>query len=58
MATLPYAVQTSDVNLWGTLVSTEENLEAQGVKRLNIALDPLIDPSVIAPAEAYDVTNT
>lgn len=53
MALLALTVQNIDITLWGTLAALEQNLAPSAIKRLKIALDPLIDPSVNNPETAY-----
>jgi hypothetical protein len=58
MAALDYQVQQIDITRWSTLTSILYYLQADGVKRLSISIDPLIDSSVIKPEEAYQITNS
>lgn len=56
MATfLEFTVLASDQAAWGTLEAIKDALTADPIKRLKIALDPLIDPSVNNPQEAYSL---
>ena len=53
MALLSLNIQTIDQDRWATLELIKEFLTAEATKRLSIALDPLIDPNIINPEEAY-----
>lgn len=53
MALLSLTIQTIDQNQWSTLQLMKQYLTAEATKRLSIALDPLIDPNIINPEEAY-----
>lgn len=50
---MDYTVLTADQNNWSTLESIEALLVAEALKRLRIARDALIDPSVNNPEESY-----
>lgn len=56
MAALTYTIQTQDITDWGTLETILSILQVNGVKILNIAADPLIDPSVLDPSSAYQLS--
>jgi hypothetical protein len=56
MALLTYTVLASDITLWGTLDAIRANLSVSGTKMLQIALDPLIDPTIVNPGDGYTVT--
>lgn len=58
MAVLQYPVLESDEQSWGTLQSISSNLGAVAIKRLSISIDPLVDPTVVKPEEAYQITNS
>jgi hypothetical protein len=58
MAQLTYQVQQIDITRWLTLTSIQYYLQADAIKRLSISTDPLIDPTVINPEEAYQISNT
>lgn len=53
MPLLPLTIQTIDQTLWPTLELIKQYLTIEATKRLSIALDPLVDPSIINPEEAY-----
>jgi len=55
MALLALTIQSNDIALWGTFELIKQNLSASAIKRLKIALDPLIDPSVNNPETAYSL---
>lgn len=57
MAVLEYTVVEADALRWSTLDSISNNLGGIGIKRLSISTDPLVDPTVLAPEEAYEITN-
>jgi hypothetical protein len=50
---LDNAVQNIDQNNWATLESIRALLTAEAIKRMQIARDALIDPSVNNPEESY-----
>jgi len=53
MAALSLTIQTIDQTRWATLESIQAYLKTEATKKLSIALDPLIDPNIINPEEAY-----
>jgi hypothetical protein len=54
MAALSLTIQTIDQTRWATLDSIRQYLSAEEAnKRLSIAVDALIDQSVVNPEEAY-----
>lgn len=53
MAELAYTVVQTDVTYWGTLESIQSNLEAVATKQLNAVPDPLLDPTLANPDDAY-----
>lgn len=55
MAVLTYSILAQDVSRWATLALIKATLQVDGTKLLEIALDPLIDPSVVNPSQAYQV---
>jgi hypothetical protein len=58
MALLQYPVQESDEQLWGTTDSISSNLGGLATKLLSISTDPLVDPTVLSPEQAYQITNS
>lgn len=58
MARLEYSVQQTDIIRWATLQAIQSYIDAQGIKRLSIAIDPLINKSVINPEESYEITTS
>jgi len=58
VALLEYPVQESDEQLWGTVASISSNLGGLAIKLLNISTDPLVDPTVLNPEQAYQITNS
>jgi hypothetical protein len=56
MAALTYTVLAQDVTRWATLDAIKSTLQVDGIKILNITVDPLIDPTVINPGAAYQIT--
>jgi len=56
MAALTYTVVAIDVTRWGTLTAIKANLEVNAFKQIATAIDPLLDNSLINPANAYTVT--
>jgi hypothetical protein len=50
---LGFDIQTADQTRWGTLESIQEYLKAEATKRLSIAVDPLLNPEIVNPEEAY-----
>lgn len=57
MAVLEYAVVEADAARWSTVESISSSLGEIAIKRLSISTDPLVDPTVLAPEEAYEITN-
>ena len=54
MALLTYAIDNSELTTIGSLALLQTNIPSMTViKMLYIALDPMIDPSVVRPALAY-----
>lgn len=58
MAQLQYKVQQIDIDRWSKLQNIIANISVSGNKRLYIAVDPLINRSVISPQEAYQITSS
>lgn len=56
MAALTYTILAQDVSRWATLALIQDTLQIDGQKLLEITLDPLIDPSVVNPSQAYQVS--
>ena len=58
MAALTYTISSNDLDRWANRQLIQSNLVVEGTKRLFIALDALVDPTVVNPEQAYQITNS
>lgn len=55
MAALAYPIQTVDTTLWASPDQSVALLSPPVFKTLATVVDPLLDPTITAPADAYTV---
>lgn len=53
MAALAYPIQTIDTTLWASPAESVALLSPPVSKTLATVVDPLLDPTITAPADAY-----
>jgi hypothetical protein len=58
MPALAYNISNDDLEKWATEELIEANLIFDAIKRLNIAIDALTNPTVISPEQNYQITNS
>lgn len=56
MAVLAYPIQTIDTTLWSSSSGSVALLSPQAYKTLATVVDPLLDQTITAPADAYTVS--
>jgi hypothetical protein len=58
MAALTYTISSNDLDRWANRQLIQSNLVVEGTKRLVIALDALVDRTVVNPEQAYQISNS